>query len=179
MKKQFALYLYGSIIIFVGFYLLIDNNNSFQNSKIIMGSSLLVASIFAFITAISRHGKQVQFAYHEMHAVAMFVYGIALIFFCNTSETLVSFTIFLFLFYAFSEITFSNWLFNLNQKVVFKILAIRALLGLLTGIGTVVAMNYSEYSFQVFGIMFLMVGINIILYMPVISPKPAFENYKA
>jgi hypothetical protein len=130
---------------------------------------LIVGAIFAFITAFSRQRQEVQFAYHEMHALAMLVYGISLILLCNSTEKLISFTAFLFIFYALSEIIFCNWLFNLAQKVVFKIVAIRALLGLLIGIGTVVAMNYTEFTIQIFGAMFILVGINIILYVPVMK----------
>jgi uncharacterized membrane protein HdeD (DUF308 family) len=169
MKKHLPIYLYGSIIILVGVFLLFSENSSFQTIKITLGISLIVGAIFAFITAFSRQRQQVQFAYHEMHALAMLAYGISLILLCNSSEKLIAFTSFLFIFYAFSEIIFCNWLFNLAQKVVFKILAIRALLGLLIGIGTVVAMNYTEFTIQIFGAMFILVGINIILYVPVMK----------
>lgn len=169
MKKYLPIYLYGSIIILVGIFLLFSENSSFQIIKITLGISLIVGAIFAFITAFSRQRQQVQFAYHEMHALAMLVYGISLILLCNSSEKLIAFTSFLFIFYAFSEIIFCNWLFNLAQKVVFKILAIRALLGFLIGIGTVVAMNYTEFTIQIFGAMFILVGINIILYFPVMK----------
>ena len=169
MKKHLPIFLYGSIIILVGVFLLFSENSSFQIIKITLGISLIVGAIFAFITAFSRQRQQVQFAYHEMHALAMLAYGISLILLCNSSEKLIAFTSFLFIFYAFSEIIFCNWLFNLAQKVVFKILAIRALLGLLIGIGTVLAMNYTEFTIQIFGAMFILVGINIILYVPVMK----------
>ena len=169
MKKHLPIFLYGSIIILVGVFLLFSENSSFQIIKITLGISLIVGAIFAFITAFSRQRQQVQFAYHEMHALAMLAYGISLILLCNSSEKLIAFTSFLFIFYAFSEIIFCNWLFNLAQKVVFKILAIRALLGFLIGIGTVVAMNYTEFTIQIFGAMFILVGINIILYVPVMK----------
>jgi uncharacterized membrane protein HdeD (DUF308 family) len=169
MKKHLPIYLYGSIIILVGVFLLFSENSSFQIIKITLGISLIVGAIFAFITAFSRQRQEVQFAYHEMHALAMLVYGISLILLCNSTEKLISFTAFLFIFYALSEIIFCNWLFNLAQKVVFKIVAIRALLGLLIGIGTVVAMNYTEFTIQIFGALFILVGINIILYVPVMK----------
>jgi uncharacterized membrane protein HdeD (DUF308 family) len=169
MKKHLPIYLYGSIIILVGVFLLFSENSSFKIIKITLGISLIVGAIFAFITAFSRQRQEVQFAYHEMHALAMLVYGISLILLCNSTEKLISFTAFLFIFYAFSEIIFCNWLFNLAQKVVFKIVAIRALLGLIIGIGTVVAMNYTEFTIQIFGAMFILVGINIILYVPVMK----------
>jgi uncharacterized membrane protein HdeD (DUF308 family) len=169
MKKHLPIYLYGSIIFLVGVFLLFSENSSFQIIKITLGISLIVGAIFAFITAFSRQRQEVQFAYHEMHALAMLVYGISLILLCNSTEKLISFTAFLFIFYAFSEIIFCNWLFNLAQKVVFKIVAIRALIGLIIGIGTVVAINYTEFTIQIFGAMFILVGINIILYVPVMK----------
>lgn len=136
MKKYLPIYLYGLIIILVGIFLLVSENITFNLVKYGLGISLILVSIFAFITAFSRQRKQVQFAYHEKHALAMSVYGIVVLLFCNSFERLESVTAFLFIFYAFSEIIFCNWLFNLEQKVVFKILAIRALLGLAIGIGT-------------------------------------------
>ena len=175
MKKHIPLYLYGLIIILVGIFLLVSENITFSLVKYSLGILLILGSIFAFITAFSRQRKQVQFAYHEMHALAMLVYGIVVVLFCNSSERLELVTAFLFIFYAFSEIIFCNWLFNLGQKVVFKIVAIRALLGLVIGIGTVVAISYSEISLQVFGFLFIMVGINIILYVPVMRSNLSTE----
>jgi uncharacterized membrane protein HdeD (DUF308 family) len=178
MKKYIPIYLYGSIIILVGVFLLFSNKFSFDFIRITLGISLIVGAIFAFITAFSRQRKQVQFAYHEMHALAMLVYSIVVILFCNTSERLESVTAFLFIFYAFSEIIFCNWLFNLAQKVVFKIVVIRSLLGLAIGIGTVVAISYSEIALQIFGLLFIMVGINIILYVPVMKRNQSIEISK-
>lgn len=169
MKKHLPIYVYGSIIILVGIFLLFPENTSFQIIKTTIGISLIVGAIFAFITAFSRQRKQVQFAYHEMHALVMLVYGISLLLLCDSTDKLIAFTAFLFVFYAFSEIIFCNWLFNLAQKVVFKIVALRALFGLAIGIGTVVAINNSEITLQLFGLLFIMVGINIILYIPVMK----------
>jgi hypothetical protein len=146
-----------------------SENIPFPIIKITLGISLIVGAIFAIITAFTRQRQLVQFAYHEMHALAMLVYGISIILLCNSSEKLIPFTAFLFLFYAFSEIIFCAWLFNLAQKVVLKIVAIRAILGLIIGIGTVVAINYAEFTLQVFGVMFILVGINIIFYVPVMK----------
>lgn len=174
MKRNLSLYIYGLIIIFAGIFLLFSTNIPFNVVKYSLGITLIVGAIFAFITAYVRQRKQVQFAYHEMHALAMLVYGVVVIMFCNSYERLESITAFLFIFYAFSEIILCNWLFNLSQKVVFKIVAIRAFLGLAIGIGTVVAINYSEFSVQIFSSLFIMVGINIMLYVPVM--RSSYSN---
>jgi hypothetical protein len=52
---------------------------------------------------------------------------------------------------------------------VFRIIALRAFLGLAIGFGTVVAINHTELTIQVFGILFILVGTNIIFYIPVMK----------
>jgi uncharacterized membrane protein HdeD (DUF308 family) len=175
MKNHLPIYLYGSIIIISGFFLLFSKYYSFGVIKITLGVSLIFGAIFAFITAFDRQRQQVQFAYHEMHALTMVSYGISVLFLCNSSEKLISITSFIFLFYAFSEIIFCSWIFNLSQKVVFKIVAIRSLLGLVIGIGTAVALNYPGLTLNLFGALFILVGINIILYVPVMKEDKSIE----
>jgi uncharacterized membrane protein HdeD (DUF308 family) len=169
MKKNIPIYLYGSIIILVGLFLLFSKTTPVLTIKTTIGVSLIVGAIFAFFTAFNRVRQQVQFNYHEMHALAMMVYGLSLLLLCNSYERLIAFTSFLFLFYAFSEIIFCNWLFNLGQKISFRIIALRAFLGLAIGLGTVVAINHTELTIQVFGILFILVGTNIIFYIPVMK----------
>jgi len=46
---------------------------------------------------------------------------------------------------------------------------IRLILGLVIGIGTVFAMNFLEITVELFGLLFILVGINVILYAPVMK----------
>jgi len=172
MQKYLPIYVYGFITALVGVFLILPNNNLFLTVKYTLGISLILGAIFAFITAFTRQRKHVQFAYHEMHAMVMLTYGLSVILFCTSTKELISFTVFLFIFYAFSEIIFSSWLFNLHQKVVIQIAVIRALLGLVIGFGTIIALNFTEFTFQIFGVLFIMVGINIMLYIPVMKAQP-------
>lgn len=175
MKKHIFLYLYGIIIILVGIFLFFSKNIPFKTTNLIMGITLTVGAILAFMTALSRQKKHVQFAYHEMHALAMLVYGVSVLVFCDTFEKLISFTAFLLIFYSFSELIFCNWLFELKQKVIYKIIIIRLLLGFGIGIGTIVAMNFSDITLEVFGVLFIIVGINIIFYVPIMKKKELNE----
>jgi hypothetical protein len=167
VKNNFPIYLYGAIILLVGLYLIFSENTVFELINVKISIPLIIGSSFAFIAAFSRQRKRIQFAYHEMHALTMLVYGISILVFCYSFEMFFSFTAFLFLFYSFSEIIFCSWLFNLGEKISFRIVIVRIMLGLAVGIGTVVAMYFSTYSMIVFGILFLTVGINIMLYVPV------------
>lgn len=169
MKKDLPLYIYGSIILLVGIGLLIPISNNFEFIQLFLGLSLIVGAVFAFITAIRHQKKLVQLTYHEMHAFILLVYGISILFFCSTLENIYTFTLFLFVFYTFSEIIFCSWLYNRGESVVIKILVVRIFLALFTGIGAVVALQYSAFTLQLFGVLFIAVGINTLLYFPVMK----------
>lgn len=169
MKKYLPVYAYGILILVSGVFLLLSKTTSYDTFQFRLGFSLSLASLFAFFAAFSRQKKQVQFAYHELHALAMLGYGVSILFFCHSFEEIKYFSSFLFIFYAFSEIIFCNWLFNLGRKVLYSIVIVRFLLGLLIGIGTVVAMYQTEHTLQIFGVLFLMVGVNVMLYVPVMK----------
>jgi hypothetical protein len=170
MKKDIPLYIYCAIIIFEGVFLLFSKDGTFETIKYTTGITLIIGAIFGFFTALSRQRKQVAFSYHETHALAMLVYGISVLLFSNTFESLTSFSAYLFFFYAFSEIIFSNWLFNLENKVVYKTVLIRIFLGTIVGVGTIVIMYYyNTLALQGFGILFIIIGINFLLYIPIMK----------
>jgi uncharacterized membrane protein HdeD (DUF308 family) len=169
MKKYTPIYLYGAVTVLEGIFLLFSRDSSFHLIKMTTGVTLTIGALIAFYAAFTRQRNHVQFAYHEMHALAMLVYGISVLAFCNSFEKLVSFTAFLFIFYFFSEITFCIWLYNLKRRIVLKIVIIRLILGLAIGFGTIIAMNFPKFDLECFGLLFMMVGINILLYAPVMK----------
>ena len=120
MKKYIPIYLYGVVIILDGIFLLFPKDRSFESIKMTTGVVLIIGALVAFYAAFTRRRNHVQFAYHEIHALAMLVYGISILAFCNTLEKFISNTSFLFIFYTFSEIAFCNWLYNLKQKAIFN-----------------------------------------------------------
>jgi hypothetical protein len=171
MKNYLSIYLYGASIILAGVLLTISAFSSYKNIVLTLGITLTAGSLFAFIAAFSIERKQVQFAYHNLHALVMLVYGIFILTFCETMDKLLSATSYLFIFYAVSEIIFCSWIFNLRQKVVFKILLIRVALGLAIGIGTVVSIYFTTFQLESFGVLFIFIGINILLYVPIMKGK--------
>ncbi|MES2779985.1 MAG: hypothetical protein V4651_08840 [Bacteroidota bacterium] len=179
MNKSIPLYVYGTIIILEGIFFFCSLNYTFHTIKFTLGFGLLMGAIFAFLTALTRQRRQVQFAYHEMHALAMMAYGISVLMVCTSLEMVLHATAYLFFFSAFSEIIFCSWLFNLGQTVAYKILFVRITLGLLTGLGTVISMNYTDtnipLSIAVFSVLFILVGLNVILYVPVMKRRELSE----
>jgi uncharacterized membrane protein HdeD (DUF308 family) len=179
MKNNFLVYLYGTIIILEGVFLLFSKHFTFNTTKYTLGIALIIGAMLALVTAFTRQRKQVQFAYHEMHAIAMLVYGISVLLFADTIEILSYLTAFSFFFYTFSEILFCNWLFNLGNIVKFKILFIRVFLGLIVGIGAIVLMQYYTLDktivMESYGILFAVIGLNLLLYQPVIKTSELNE----
>jgi uncharacterized membrane protein HdeD (DUF308 family) len=173
MNKFISTYPYGAIIVLAGVFLLFSAYVSFNAIKLTLGISLIIGAIFAILTALSRKRKQASFQYHEMHALAMLVYGVSVLLFANTLETLTNFSIFLFFFYAFSEIIFCLWIFHLENKVDYKIVLVRVSLGLLVGVGTIVIKHYYNINDAIalpgYGILFMIIGINILLYIPIMK----------
>jgi uncharacterized membrane protein HdeD (DUF308 family) len=182
MTKNYLLYLYGGSILIGGTFLLFSQNISFSAVRIILGGTLIFGAIFSFLIALSRQSKNVQFVYHELHFLPMMVYGVYVMFFCNELESLIYYTSYLFIFYTFSEIIFCNWLFNLRKKVKYKVIFVRLALALLVGVGVIFIMYYphpnTEVNLEHFGMLFIIVGVNILLYVPVMKTKEILETIK-
>lgn len=169
MKNYLPIYLYGSIIVLSGLFLIVSGNSSITMMRLTLGIVLTLAAAIAFIAAFFRRKKQVQLAYHELHALALLMYGVLILAFANSFERLISITSFLFFFYALSEIIFSSWLFNGAKKVNYRVVFVRVLLGVVIGLGAVAGMNSAEYVREIFGVLFVIIGVNIVLYIPVLK----------
>lgn len=173
MNKSTSLYLYATMILVAGVFLIFSHEVNFKYLKFILGISFSVGAFLAFLTALYSQKWQIQYAYHEIHALAMLGYGIVVICFCFTLSSLMYSTVFLLIFYAFSEIIFCNWLFNLGKTMDYKIVFVRLSLGLFVGVATLIALNYSNKDemlvMQWFGVIFIIIAINVFLYVPVIK----------
>jgi len=172
-------YIYGTFIVIIGAFLFFAGYSSFIPLKNGLGYSMVAGAIIAFFEAMSRRRKQVEFSYHAMHALALLIYGLSILSLVETLEDIRKFSFFLFIFYTFSEIIFSNWLFNLSRGVVLKIVFIRVFLGLLVGVASIFLMFYKELSdtnvIEGYGVVFIIIGVNIILYEPVMNKKEINE----
>lgn len=169
MPKFIFIYLYGAFIILEGIFLLYSQWASFATIRLTLGISLFIGSVFAFLAARLGRRSRVQFAYHLIHAIAMLVYSLTILLFCHSLEILTFFTAFLLFFYAVSEIIFCTLLFNMGHRLIFRIIAVRAIIALLVGLGTVAVMSMHEGTIEVFGILFVLLGLNVIFYAPVVK----------
>jgi len=154
---------------------LLSNHYTFQTIKLFIGLSLILGSIIVFLKVLPFQWKKIEFSYHEFHTLSMLTYGICVLIFVNSYETLSYLTAFMFCFYTFSEIIFCNWIFNLGITIVYKIVLVRVFLALMVGLGTVVLLYYfstkKTLTIQGFGALFIIIGMNSILYVPALKRK--------
>lgn len=180
MKNYTLIYIYGAIIILEGIFLLFSRHYTFQTIKLTLGVSLIIAAVLAFLKVLSRQNKRIEFSYHEIHSLSMLIYGLAVLLFANSLETLVFISVFLFFFYTFSEISFCIWVFNLGKALAYKIVLVRVFLGLIVGLGAVVILHYfnlkEAMALEGFGALFIIIGINILLYVPIMKRKDLNES---
>jgi hypothetical protein len=180
MKKSLPIYVYGVIILLESIFLLFSENWTFDTLKFTVGLPLVLGSLMVIVTQLSYKNKPVAFLYHAMHAFTMLIYGFFVLLICNKLETLIYLNYFLFFFYAFSEIFFCFWLFNLGNKIYYRIVIIRLLIGLLIGIGVTVIMYDPDIHFGVdmekFGLLYMLVGINLMLYTPIVKTMKLKEK---
>lgn len=182
IRKEISLLLNGSFILLTGLMLLFLQNASLEWVKYTVAGLMLTAAFFALITAMNRNKQNVQFAYHEMHALSIFVYAVAVLFFCPSFSRFNYFTSSLLLFYTFSEITFAFWLFNLKKDINPGVVIVRLALGLLVGVGPVILLAHTastnEVKLMSIGVFFILIGVNILLYKPVMKAFqiPDFPN---
>ncbi len=183
MKNDLPVYLYSLVITLEGIFLLFSKFWTFETIKYSLGLVLILGAIFGFLKYLFRISNQVEFSYHELHAVTMLIYGFSVLLFASSVETLVYFSTLLLLFYSFSEIIFCTLLFNLGKKVIYKIFFIRIFLGLLVGGLTITIMQYHDGNkavlFQGYGLLFMMIGLNLMLYVPVMKVKKIQAHFDA
>jgi uncharacterized membrane protein HdeD (DUF308 family) len=171
MNKYLSISLYGYTLMISGVVLFFTENSNFEQTKTIIGIGLIIGALLAIISAFSSQRKQVQFAYHEMHALTMLVYSVTILVFVNSLENLISLSTFLFVFYTFSEIIFCNWLFNLTKNINYKVLIVRLLIAVIVGFGSIITIFYPNWTFEIFGLLFILIGLNIMLYIPIMKNK--------
>jgi hypothetical protein len=173
MNKKLFLYLQGSLLLLAGIMLVFLQNQPYDSVNSLLLICLIPSAFFGLIAAIKSFRLKIQFFYQEIHTLSLTVFAITLFLFARDFEWLNDITTFFIMFYTFSEITFCNWLFNLPDRIDSKILIVRISLALFCGIGAVVIYSYSAINQNLklvgFGVIFIAIGINILLFKPVIK----------
>jgi hypothetical protein len=173
MNKKSYLVLQGVFFLLTGFLLILMAGESLQTIKYILLGGLTPSMILGVLTAAKRINKHIEFTYQIIHVFGISCYLLSLIFFCSNFDQLNNYTSIFFMFYAFSEIIFCNYLFNSNEHIKSNILLTRIVIGLICGIGSVVIFSLPDTN-QAFklignGIIFSIIGINILIFRPILK----------
>lgn len=173
----FLIILTGIILLLRGQYSIINYDNySLANSHYpvtyIVSVLMLLSAGFAAYTAFQSFDFKLALKYHALHAFALVVYGLAVLFFANNLQKFLDITTFFLLFYGVSEIVFGFQLLLMRQKTISsQIVVFRLLIGFFISLGavSVLASFYSDPNSAVLisGVVFVFSGINLILFRTV------------
>ncbi len=144
--RDSTLYVYGLLIVAAGLLIVFLRNSPIAQLKPWLVAALLGSALFALATVGLSRTNHVRFIYHEIHALAMIAFSIALMFFIGSTATFVLVTAFFLLFYFISELIFCSWLFNLGLKIRMYILLQRLMVGAVVGMTAVVMIAYPGLS---------------------------------
>jgi hypothetical protein len=171
MSRKISLFLSGMFILIPGILLIVLHPAPFETIRYVLIASLVPATILGILTAIKRYREHLQFVYQEVHTIGLLVYVLAIITFCYSFENLNKYSVFLFMYYAVSEIIFCSLLFNLKGKVILNSLIIRIPLSFIIGVGTTIIVSTQDILQTTkligFGVVFALMGINALLYQPI------------
>lgn len=175
MSRKLSLFLSGIFIMIPGILLIVLHQASFETIRYVLLAFLAPSAILGVITAVKRYREHVQFVYQEIHTWGLLIYVIAIAVFCISFESLNKYSVFLFMYYAVSEIIFCSLLFNLKGKVILNTLILRIAFSFIIGIGTTIIVSTQEIlqttKLMGYGIVFILMGINALLYQPIMNQE--------
>jgi hypothetical protein len=174
MNKHLSNYLYGALIIVTGIILIALQAQPINSIRYTIAICIIACAAIGIIAVVKSENRKVRFSYHMLHAGAILIYSIALLFAAFSIEQFILFSAVYFVFYSFSEITFCFWLFNLKSQVGVHFLIQRFITSFLVGIGAIVLLSYSNANENTalmgIGILLILTGINALLYKPIMRP---------
>jgi hypothetical protein len=173
MTKYVSLKIYGGFILIAGLSLIIFPYFLSEIKIDFVAICMLISALFAFITAYKSQHKQSRFKYHEIHGVGMTLYGIAILLSTFYDYNFLQITAFYFIYYGLAEMIFCFLLFNLRSIIGVKILIIRVLTGIVIYVVAGMLMfyidSYKPYAIFGDGILFIIIGIHTIFYLPIVK----------
>ncbi|MBP6303912.1 MAG: hypothetical protein KBB37_01695 [Bacteroidia bacterium] len=177
LTKYQSLIIYGMLIILTGIFLIAFQYKTSAYLQYAVAISILISMFFASVTAYKSKTMQVRFKYHELHAAGMLVYGIAVLFFSATIAKFLNVTSFFLIYYGTAEMIYCIWLFNLKSQISLSVLMTRLSIGFAIYLGSIVILtlygNNQAAQLTGYGIVFLVMGIHILIYKPIMR---TFEN---
>jgi hypothetical protein len=174
MTRFLSVYLYGGLLMITGFVILLFSSHlSLEVNRYIVSILVLISFVLASFASYLSLPHHVQSNYHALHALGLFVYGIAILYYTYNLNDFIYYTSFFLLFYGLAEIIFCFILFNLKLQLKTYTLISRIVLGLFVSIGAVLLQAITEYEpgsiIITSGILFIIIGIQIIMYVPIVK----------
>jgi hypothetical protein len=173
MFKNQSISIYGFMIILAGISLLIKSRTNIEIHTTLVSVFIFLSAIVAGWVALKTTANKVQSRYHTLHAIGLLFYAILLFFYKKSISDFSNITALFFIFYGFSEILFCFWLFNLQAKIKVSQLIIRLIMGLVFFLSSLLMIGlrhpYQSVELIRAGIIFIIIGIQVILTAPIVT----------
>jgi uncharacterized membrane protein HdeD (DUF308 family) len=183
MTKYNALFMYAILLMISGFVLIGLVGSSFQLLSETFFFTIILSAIFASVTAFKCRPDQVPLNYHAIHSIGLALYGLSFLMLAKDKETFYLFTVFYLLYYGIAELIFGIQMLLQKDKMLFRIIAIRLIIGFvisITVIGLYISLNkYIELdnAIKIIGVLFILAGVNLIFFKTVLKSLYQKEHH--
>ncbi|MBC7552353.1 MAG: hypothetical protein H7257_00080 [Taibaiella sp.] len=110
----------------------------------VVAAGTILSGVFALLTAYKSVVYKDTLKYHVLHAIVLFGYGVAVLFFANDVASFLVITEYFLFFYGVTELVFCAFLMAVKSKPVYKIVATRMVIGFSIIAGAVMVLAASS-----------------------------------
>ncbi len=173
MNKYQTNVLSGILIIIAGIFLLVIPYTNSIAIHYAVAFCMIASAYLAMLTAFKTKNILIPFRYHELHALGMVVYGILILFYPTNLSVFLNITSFFFLYYGLTEMIFCFQVLNQHAIIRFEIASLRLAIGFTIYLGAVIIFGFAgtnqNYTVIGYGIMIILIGINMVLFKTVLK----------
>lgn len=182
MTKYNTLFIYAVLLMISGFVLIGLVEGAYKLLSETFFFIIMLCVVFASITSFKCKPDQVPLNYHALHAIGLLLYGLFFMMLANDLQKFFQFTIFYLLYYGIAELIFGLQMLLQKDKMLFRIIAIRLIIGFtiaIVAIGLFISLDkYVNLinALKIIGVLFMLSGVNLFFFKSVLMKTVQKEN---
>lgn len=158
--------LYGALILVTGLIIALLSYNPSRTIQYGVAGGMLLASIFAFITASRSAGSEIPMRYNSLQGLGMLAYALAIFIYASTLERFIFVTMIFALYFGITEMIFGFQLMRYKTRISMAVIIFRMASGFILTIGAVLILTIAvldkNASLLFTGLLIALSGINFI-----------------
>lgn len=166
MTRYQSQILYGLLILGTGIIIALLSYNPSRTIQYAVAGGMLLASIFAFITASKSVGSEIPMRYNNLQGLGMLAYALAIFTYATTLERFIFVTMIFALYFGITEMIFGFQLMRYKTRISMAVIIFRMASGFILTIGAVLILTIAvldkNASLLFTGLLIALSGINFI-----------------